>query len=74
MALLELNPELKLLVLRLELENERLRPLRPGYMFFARSFRASSRVSPPCIDAVNRLQHFLLGRLPRDLQQQRLRS
>src|SRR5258708_18530335 len=72
MAPLELNPELERLILRLELKNKRLRPLRTRLLFAAFATRLI-----PCQaalqDPMQHLHHFLLGGLPRNLQQQRFR-
>src|SRR5215475_7167988 len=72
MTLLELNAEPERLVVRLELENERLRPLRPGLLVTA-LFASFITRQATLQNAVQHLDHFLLGRLPSDLQQQRLR-
>src|SRR6266404_1780650 len=72
-ALLELNPELERLVLRLELKNKRLWPLRS--CLFLATFAARFIAGEPALhDAVKHLNHFLFGRLPRNLEQQGLRK
>src|SRR5260370_36258013 len=70
MALLELNPELEGLRRRLELKDERPWPLRSGMLLAAFAARLIAR-QPALHDAMKHLDHFLLGRLPRNLEQER---
>src|SRR5437879_2067537 len=72
MALLELYAELESLVLRLKVEDERLRTLRPRLFFPPLAPRFIAR-QPTLHNALRHLQHLFLGRLSRNLQQQRLR-
>src|SRR6516225_3028039 len=62
MALLELNPELERFVLRLEMENKGLRPLRTRLIFpaFTASFIARQSALQ---DALKHLQHLFFGGL-----------
>src|SRR6516162_82914 len=71
MALLELNPELERLVLRLEVKNERLGALRAGLLLpaLAPGFVARQATLQ---NPLKHLQHFLFGGLPRNLQEHRL--
>src|SRR5258705_8311177 len=71
MTLLELNPELERFRGWLELKNERLRTLRSAVLFAALAPRLIARQSS-LHDAVKHLDHFLLGALACNLQQQRL--
>src|ERR1700682_4073531 len=73
MALLELNTELERLALRLKLKNKRLRPLR-SCLFLAPLAARFIACEPALHDAVKHLDHFLFGRLPRNLEQQGLRQ
>jgi len=70
MALLKLNAKFERLSLRLELKNKWLWPLRTGLLFPPLPPRFIPRQSA-LQDSPQHLHHFLLGGLPRDLQQQR---
>src|SRR6266850_4769903 len=71
MTFLELNPELECLRRRLELKDERLWPLRSRLLFATLAARLIAR-QPALHDAVEHLDHFLLGGLARNLEQKRL--
>src|SRR5260370_488982 len=73
MALLELNAELEGFILRFELKNKRLRTLGSGLFLAAFAARFIAR-QPPLHDAMEHLDHFLFGTLPRNLKQERLRK
>src|SRR5260370_20312333 len=71
MALLELNPELERLRGRFELKDERLWPLPSPMLFAAFNARLISKDSA-LHDAVEHLDHLLVSRLSRNLEQKRL--
>src|SRR5260370_3527897 len=70
MALLELNPELEGLRRRLELKDERPWPLRSSMLLAAFAARLIAR-QPALHDAMEHLDHFLVGGLARNLEQER---